>query len=222
MSRMSDYPVIVAPSILASNHGKFIEESVDVEKQGADWIHCDIMDGHFVDNISFGAGVVGALRGPVGLPLDVHLMITRPDRYYPQFIEAGAHSISVHEEADHDVSQTLAAIKEAGCLAGLAINPPTDFERAKPFLDQIDILLIMTVNPGFGGQSFMAEVLPKVEEAVSIRQAKGYEFHIEVDGGIKPATAKPSIAAGANVLVAGTSVFGAADRAAAIQELREA
>jgi len=217
---MADFPVLVAPSILAADYGRFNEEAIDVEKKGADWIHCDIMDGHFVDNISFGAGVVKALRPHVRIPLDVHLMITRPDRYYPMFLEAGAASISVHVEAEHDVGKTLWEIRQAGCKVGLAVNPPTSLEAAMPHLDQIDILLLMTVNPGFGGQSFMEEVLPKVEQAAAIRKERGLAYHIEVDGGIKIGTANRSIAAGANVLVAGTSVFGAEDRTVAIRQMR--
>lgn len=187
-------------------------------------MHLDVMDGHFVDNISFGPAMIQAVHETNDVFLDVHLMITRPDHYLPRFISAGADLITVHiePEANHDVSSTLEAIRSARCLAGLALNPSTPFEAVIPYLDQIDLLLVMTVVPGFGGQSFMGEMMPKVEEAVAYRRANGLSYHIEVDGGIDPETAVTASAAGANVFVAGSSTFGASDMTAAISAIREA
>ena len=211
---------IVAPSLLAGDFSRLGDEARRVEAAGADWLHLDVMDGHFVDNISFGPAVVAAMKKAVGLTLDVHLMISRPDHYLKRFVEAGAHSIHVHLEAKHEVAATLKAIREAGCLAGLALNPGTPLSAAVEHLPNIDLLLVMTVNPGFGGQEFIGSTMDKVSEAVRLRQEKGWSFHVEVDGGIKEDTARTSRAHGANVLVAGTSVFRAADAAAAIRGLR--
>ena len=215
---------IVAPSLLAADFGRIAEETSRAINSGAEWMHLDVMDGHFVDNISFGPAMIQAVHETNDVFLDVHLMITRPDHYLPRFINAGADLITVHiePEANHDVSSTLEAIRSARCLAGLALNPSTPFEAVIPHLDQIDLLLVMTVVPGFGGQSFMGEVMPKVEEAVAYRRANGLSYHIEVDGGIDPETAVTASAAGANVFVAGSSTFGASDMTAAISAIREA
>src|SRR5882757_11153587 len=178
--------VIVAPSILAADFSRLGDEIHRVEAAGADWIHCDIMDGHFVDNISFGPEIVGRVRGLTSVPLDVHLMIEHADHYVPRFIKAGANSITVHveREAKHDVEKTLRAIRDASCRPGLTLNPATSFESVEPFLDQIDILLVMTVHPGFGGQSFRPEMMEKVKRARDWKTKTGAKLDIEGDGGI--------------------------------------
>lgn len=214
--------IIVAPSILAADFSYLAEEIRKVEDAGADWIHCDIMDGHFVDNISFGPTIVGFVRKQTKLPLDVHLMIEHADHYVPRFVDAGANSITVHveSEAKHDVGKTLQQIRAAGCRVGLTLNPATSFELLEPFLDKIDMLLVMTVHPGFGGQSFRAEQMEKVKRAADWNKSRDRKIDIEVDGGINAETARVSIQNGASVLVAGTSIFRTGDYAKAIRALR--
>jgi ribulose-phosphate 3-epimerase len=214
--------VIVAPSILAADFSRLAEEIHRVEVAGADWIHCDIMDGHFVDNISFGPDVVRLVRRETSLPLDVHLMIEHADHYVPRFVKAGANSITVHvePEARHDVATTLQRIRDAGCRAGLTLNPETAFESVEQFLGKFDILLVMTVHPGFGGQPFRADQMEKVRRAAAWNKSREHKIDIEVDGGITPKTARTSLENGANVLVAGTSIFHSKDYAKAIRELR--
>jgi ribulose-phosphate 3-epimerase len=213
---------IVAPSILAADFSRLADEVIAVEKAGADWIHCDIMDGHFVDNISFGPAVVQTVRRHTNLPLDVHLMIQHADHYVPRFAEAGANSITIHvePEAEHDVAKTLSQIRAAGCAVGLSLNPATSFGAVEPFLAEIDLLLIMTVHPGFGGQPFRSDMMEKVKRAEQWRSTHNEKLHIEVDGGINPETAGVSMQHGANALVAGTSIFHTPDYAAAIRALR--
>jgi ribulose-phosphate 3-epimerase len=212
---------LIAPSILASNFACLGDEVASVTAAGADWIHCDVMDGDFVPNISFGEPIVKAAGRHTGLPLDVHLMIQRPDRYIGQFMDIpGVASVTSHLEANHDAGVTLDTVRAAGKKAGLSIKPGTPLDQARELFGRFDILLIMTVEPGFGGQPFINDMLGKIQEADRLRKDLGLGFLIEVDGGIDAKTSALCREAGADVMVAGTSVFKAADRAVEIRALR--
>lgn len=212
----------IAPSILAADFSKLGAEVLEVEKAGADWIHIDVMDGHFVPNISFGAIVVDALRPLTKLPLDVHLMIQNADRYIEDFAKAGADYITVHVEANPHLHRTIQMIRAAGVKPGVVLNPHTPVESILPILEDIDLVLFMTVNPGFGGQKFIESVVPKIEQLSGIIKEKGLSIDIQIDGGINEETIVPCAKAGANVFVAGSAIFGKEDRKAALQTIKEA
>ncbi|WP_297989009.1 ribulose-phosphate 3-epimerase [Anoxybacillus sp.] len=211
----------IAPSILSADFAKLGEEIVDVERGGADYIHVDVMDGHFVPNMTIGPLIVEAIRPVTKLPLDVHLMIEQPDRYIPTFAKAGADYLTVHVEACPHLHRTIHLIKEHGVKAGVALNPHTPLTMIEHVMEDVDLVLFMTVNPGFGGQSFIPAVLPKIRACATLVRERGLSAEIEVDGGIHAETAKLCVEAGANVLVAGSAIYNQADRAQAIRTIRE-
>jgi len=198
---------LIAPSILASDFARLGEECRAVEAAGADWLHIDVMDGHFVPNITIGPDVVKALRPHVGIPFDVHLMIAPADPYLEAFAAAGANILSIHPEAGPHLHRSLKRIRELGCKAGVVFNPSTPVECVEWILEDIDLLLVMTVNPGFGGQSFIGAQLKKIERLRRMIDASGCAIELEVDGGVTPVTAPQCVAAGATALVAGSAVF---------------
>lgn len=213
--------VKIAPSILSANFARLGEEIQDVERGGADWIHVDVMDGHFVPNITIGPLIVDAIRPVTNLPLDVHLMIEEPDRYIPQFAKSGADWITVHQEACRHLHRTIYLIKEQGVKAGVVLNPATPLVTIESLLPDLDMVLLMTVNPGFGGQSFISSVVPKIRELRRMLDERGLgHVEIEIDGGVNKETARLCIEAGATVLVAGNAVFNQPDRAQAIAAIR--
>lgn len=211
----------IAPSILSADFSKLGKEIEDVEKGGADYIHVDVMDGHFVPNITIGPLIVEAIKPITKLPLDVHLMIENPDKYIPAFANAGASIITVHQEVSVHLHRTIESIKTLGVKAGVVLNPATPPILIKEILSEIDMVLVMTVNPGFGGQSFIHETLSKIEQIATWRKELGLSFEIEVDGGVNVDTAKLCTDAGADVLVAGSAIFDQTDRSKAIQEIRK-
>ncbi|OIU72269.1 ribulose-phosphate 3-epimerase [Rossellomorea aquimaris] len=211
----------IAPSILSANFAELGKEIKDVENGGADYIHIDVMDGHFVPNITMGPMVVKAVRPLTDLPLDVHLMIEDPDQYIEAFADAGADYITVHVEAAAHLHRTIQLIKSKGVKAGVVLNPATPAEWVQPILQDIDMVLLMTVNPGFGGQSFIPSVVPKIKQIRSWADEVNPNLEIEVDGGINTETAAVCAEAGADVFVAGSAIYNKSDRRAAIQELRK-
>lgn len=215
-------PIRLAPSILSADLGRLAEELREVEAAGADWVHVDVMDGRFVPNLTLGPIVVRAARAATRLPLDVHLMIVEPERWIEAFASAGADTISVHVEACPHLQRTLSEIRGLGKRAGVVLNPHTPEEAVRYVLGDVDLILVMSVNPGFGGQRFLPAVLPKIAALRQWIEAEGLPIDLEVDGGVDPITAERVVAAGADVLVAGSSVFGQPDRRAAIEALRAA
>ncbi len=212
--------VEVLPSLLAADFSRLAEEIRSVEEAGARILHLDVMDGQFVPNLTFGPLIVRAVARLTTLTLDTHLMVREPAYLVPRFREAGSHWISCHVEACEDVAGTLSEIRRSGALPGLALNPETPFDAVLPYLSDLNHLLVMTVSPGFGGQGFRSEVVPKIAEARRVREEKGYSYRISVDGGLNPRTAEAVREAGADLLVAGSALFGARDRAEAMRAIR--
>lgn len=210
----------VAPSILSADFGKMAEAVGNVERWGADIVHCDVMDGVYVPNITFGMPMIKSLRKYTDMPLDVHLMITRPEKYVGQFCDAGADWVTFHPEASEDVRGALSEIKSKGVKCGLVVNADQPFEIVEPYLDSIDMLLIMTVQAGFGGQSFKHDCLEKVRAGYKAKIENGYGYEIEIDGGVSPENIELCKEAGATIVVAGSSVFKAQDPASAVKAMQ--
>lgn len=213
---------IVAPSVIAADMARLADAARLAEEAGADWLHLDVMDGRFVPNITFGPGTVAALAKVTRLPLDIHLMVDDPGRWVEPFAKAGARVLTVHAEADRHLQRTLAAIRQAGCLAGLALNPATPEAAVEYVWEDVDLVLVMSVNPGFSGQAFLPAALRKIERLRARAEALGWAGRIEVDGGVDLVTAPACRRAGADVFVAGSAVYGAPDPKAAIAALKAA
>jgi ribulose-phosphate 3-epimerase len=214
--------VRIAPSVISADFGNLKDDLRRLEEAGADLLHVDIMDGHFVPNITFGPDIVKKIKSLTSLPLDVHLMISHPRQYVVKFVEAGADNLTFHIESEDTPSTTISEIVSFDCRVGLSVKPKTPLSAVRDHLSQIDRLLIMTVEPGFGGQKFMPDMMPKVEQAVKWRAEGKYDYDIEVDGGLDPYTIVPAVQAGAEVIVAGTAVFKNPDLKESIQGLRNA
>ncbi|MDD5557862.1 MAG: ribulose-phosphate 3-epimerase [bacterium] len=212
----------IAPSLLSADFGALGEDARRAAAAGADMLHVDVMDGHFVPNITIGPAVVAAIRQRVSIPLDVHLMISEPERFIGPFVDAGADILTVHAEVQPHLHRTLQVIRDRGARPGVSLNPSTPLAAIEAVLEEVDLALLMTVNPGFGGQAFIRAVLPKIAALRRALDGRGLRAEIEVDGGINRRTAAEAIAAGATVIVAGTAVFGAPDIAEAIRDLRTA
>lgn len=210
----------IAPSILSADFGNLLHEVQEVCKAGADWIHVDVMDGVYVPNLSIGFPVLRALKGQVDKPIDVHLMITEPERYLRDFVEAGANTLVIHEESTVHLHRSIAAIKEMGILAGVALNPHTPLSVLEYIINDLDIVMLMSVNPGYGGQKFIPSVLGKIQDLKEMMARKGAQNLIEVDGGVTAENAGALVRAGANVLVSGSAIFGKPDYKAAIEAIR--
>ena len=211
--------LIIAPSLLAANHGEFAQGIKVIEENGLTWVHLDVMDGHFVPNISFGPQLVADLRPRTSLFFDVHLMLQNPDRFIEAFVRAGAQRLTVHVESDHDVTKTLKVIRDHGIAAGIAINPNTNPRRLLPFLSSVDLVLCMSVFPGFGGQAFIPSVLDNIRFLDQERRQQKLAYRLEVDGGINVETGRLCREAGADTLVAGTAFYKAANRQTFLREL---
>ena len=219
---MTDRRTLIAPSLLSADFARLGEEVCAVEKAGADWLHVDVMDGRFVPNITVGPLIAKAVRGVTSLPLDIHLMIESPERYIDAFAKAGANTIGVHAETCPHLHRTVEAIREAGARASVAINPSTPASAVQEVLGDVDQVLVMTVNPGFGGQKFIENTLPKIETLRRWIDERGLEIALEIDGGVGPETIARAARAGADVFVAGTAVFETGDYTEAIEGLRRA
>lgn len=211
--------LIIAPSLLAANHGEFAQGIKVIEENGLTWVHLDVMDGHFVPNISFGPQLLADLRPRTSLFFDVHLMLQNPDRFIEAFVRAGAQRLTVHVEADHEVTKTLKVIRDHGIAAGIAINPNTDPRRLLPFLSSVDLVLCMSVFPGFGGQAFIPSVLDNIRFLDQERRQQKLAYRLEVDGGINVETGRLCREAGADTLVAGTAFYKSANRQTFLREL---